>query len=64
MYPVNKPNIYNQPKQGERFSLKEGRYFWYSSIMKTYNKAQQVAWQKEMEEKTKQEPQTTDDNIN
>jgi len=64
MYPVNKPNIYNQPKPGERFSLKEGRYFWYSSIMKTYNKARQAAWQKEMEEKTKQEPQTTDDNIN
>jgi len=51
MYPVNKPNIYNQPKPGERFSLKEGRYFWYSSIMKTYNKTQQAAWQKEMEEK-------------
>jgi hypothetical protein len=51
MYPVNTPNIYNQPKPGERFSLKEGRYFWYSSIMKTYNKAQQAAWQKEMEEK-------------
>jgi hypothetical protein len=64
MYPVNTPNIYNQPKPGERFFLKEGRYFWYSSIMKTYNKTQQAAWQKEMEEKTKQDPQTTDDNIN
>ena len=35
MYPMNIPNQYNKPKPGERFSLKEGRYFWYSSIMKT-----------------------------
>jgi hypothetical protein len=32
--------------------------------MKTYNKAQQAAWQKEIEEKAKQEPQETDDNLN
>jgi hypothetical protein len=63
MYPVNTPNIYNQPKPGERFSLKEGKYFWLSSIMKTYDKAKQEAWQKELEKKNAEELNTNDDNI-
>jgi hypothetical protein len=63
MYPVNTPNIYNQPKPGERFFLKQGKYFWYSSIMKTYNKAQQAAWQEELEKKNAEELNTNDDNI-
>ena len=64
MYPVNRPNIYNQPKQRERFSLKEGTYFWYSSVMKTYNKAQQAAWQQELDKKNAEELNVKDDNIN
>lgn len=64
MYPVNKPNIHNQPKQRERFSLKEGKYFWLSSIMKTYDKAKQEAWQKELKEKAEKEIEEKDDNIN
>ena len=36
MYPNNKPNQYNQPKQRERFQLKNGKYFWMSSLMGTY----------------------------
>jgi hypothetical protein len=61
MYPVNKPNIHNQPKQRERFSLKEGKYFWLSSIMKTYDKAKQEAWQKEVKERAERE---SDDSSN
>jgi len=64
MYPVNRPNIFNQPKQRERFSLKEGQYFWLSSVMKTYNKAQQEAWQKEMEENRLKEEQAEENNDN
>lgn len=63
MYPMNTPNQYNKPKPGERFSLKEGRYFWYSSIMKTYNKTQQAAWQEELNKKNEEELNVKNDNI-
>ena len=64
MFPMNKPNIHNQPKQRERFSLKEGKYFWLSSIMKTYNKEQQAAWQQEMERRRQEAENQENDNIN
>jgi hypothetical protein len=64
MYPMNRPNIHNQPKQRDRFSLKEGKYFWLSSIMKTYNKEKQAAWQEEMKKREKQVAEETNDNIN
>jgi hypothetical protein len=67
MYPVNKPNQYNKPKQRERFSLKEGKYFWLSSIMKTFNKEQQAAWQEELakrEEEANKNSETTEEITN
>jgi hypothetical protein len=69
MYPVNKPNKYNTPKQRERFALKEGQYFWLSSVMKTYNKEQQETYQRNLEEQQlKETPQLlaeqTNDNTN
>lgn len=63
MYPMNKPNIHNQPKKREMFSLKEGKYFWLSSIMKTYNKEQQAAWQEELERRKQEEQNGENDNI-
>lgn len=68
MYLNNKPNQYNQPKKRERFSLKEGRYFWLSSIMKTFDKEKQKEYIKKMEqiEKEKEgqeEDPTLDDSL-
>jgi hypothetical protein len=48
MYPVNKPNQYNKPKERPRFFLKEGTYFWMSSIMKTYNTENRNKWQEHL----------------
>ena len=50
MYKNNKPNQYNKPKQKERFQLKEGKYFWMSSLFGTYTpeKEKQVKAQMEI----------------
>ena len=55
MYPVNKPNQYNKPKERPRFSLKTGRWFWMSSIMKTYNEENQQKWMQQVEEQTEKQ---------
>jgi hypothetical protein len=41
MYPVNKPNQYNTPKETPPFFLKEGRWFWMSRIMGTFTPAKE-----------------------
>lgn len=50
MYPNNKPNIYNQPKQRERFQLKNGTYFWMSSLLGTYTPEKEAAMKAKLEE--------------
>lgn len=55
MYPVNKPNQYNKPQERPRFSLKTGRWFWMSSIMKTYNKATHQEQLKKIQENIKED---------
>ena len=64
MYPSNRPNIFNQPKKRDPLSLKEGRYFWLSSIMKTYNKEQQASWQIEKERRMSEMLKSEDDSVN
>jgi hypothetical protein len=39
MFPVNKPNQYNQPKaKANPLELKHGSYFWLSRLLGTYSK--------------------------
>lgn len=39
MFPVNKPNQYNQPKaKSNPLELKHGSYFWLSRLLGTYTK--------------------------
>ena len=49
MYKNNKPNQYNQPKQKERFQLKEGKYFWMSSLFGTYTPEKEKQIKEQME---------------
>lgn len=51
MYPVNKPNQYNQPKPKENpFQLKHGNYFWMSRILGTFTKERFAEMQRTLEE--------------
>lgn len=39
MFPVNKPNQYNQPKaKANPLELKHGSYFWLSRLLGTYTR--------------------------
>lgn len=65
MYPNNKPNIYNQPKQRARFELKNGRYFWMSSLLGTYTEEKEAMMKARLEEIIKnQVNQATDEDSN
>lgn len=51
MYPVNKPNQYNQPKAKENpLQLKHGSYFWLSRLLGTYSKERFAQMQTALEE--------------
>ena len=63
MYPMNTPNQYNKPKPGERFSLKRRKIFLVFKYYETYNKAQQAAWQEEIDKKNAEELNAKNDNI-
>ena len=49
MYKNNKPNQYNKPNQKERFQLKEGKYFWMSSLFGTYTPEKEKQIKEQME---------------
>ena len=49
MYKNNKPNQYNKPNQKERFQLKEGKYFWMSSLFGTYTPEKEKQIKERME---------------
>ena len=65
MYPVNKPNQYNQPKAKENpLQLKHGSYFWLSRVLGTYTKERYAKMQLALEEiKQRSENQVTNEEI-
>ena len=65
MYPVNKPNQYNQPQAKENpLQLKHGSYFWLSRVLGTYTKERYAQMQLALEEiKQRSENQVTNEEI-
>lgn len=65
MYPVNKPNQYNQPKpKANPLELKHGSYFWLSRVLGTYTKERYAQMQLALEElKQRSENQVTNEEI-
>lgn len=55
MYPVNKPNKYNAPKETPPFFLKEGRWFWMSKLMGTYTPENEKVFRENLTNRLKEE---------